>query len=82
MRISIATIKAVYNCGVMMTLREAGDVVRAAAPLYRDGMLTWPALIAACRVLYLGYDKYSPLTKANLMREARYVLRAGEAASA
>jgi hypothetical protein len=82
MRFSIATIKAVRGCGVPMTLLEARDVVRAAAPLYRNGRLTWSALQAACRVLYAGYDDYRPESKAFLQREARHVLRAGEAASA
>lgn len=62
------------------TTEEAEGLVVAVAHLYRDGQLTWKALIAACRFLYGGYDVYRPATKANLLREARGILRLAETA--
>jgi hypothetical protein len=76
------TIRALHNSGVPMTLDEARELAKQVPPLYRDGRLTWTALITACRILYRGYDRYSAQGKANLLPEARHVLRVGELADA
>ena len=76
-------VQAMCNCGVVMVWpHEATAVARTALPLFRDGHLTWPALIAACRIFYRGYDQYRPQSKAFLLLEARFILKAAETALA
>lgn len=60
----------------LVSHHEVDQLRTQALPLYRHGRVTWPALIAACRILYVGYDHYRPNTKANLLLEARGLLDA------
>lgn len=71
----LAVAKSIHISGIP----EALDLLRTVEPFYQDGLITWKALIAACRFLYAGYDQFSPATKANLLHEARRILYLAEA---
>jgi hypothetical protein len=81
-RMTWYAIRAILSCGEPVWRREATAVAENALPLYRDGRCTWPALVAACRALYMDYDAYRPELKAYLLPKARLVLKAVEAAIA
>lgn len=57
---------------------EAARLVHTVAPHYRNGRLTPIGLLAACRLLYAGFDRYEIGTQAALAREARAILVLGE----
>lgn len=77
-----AVIDAVASSPNILDRDEAEQLVRLVAPHYRDGRLPTDALMAACRYLYDGFDRYQHTTQAALQREARTILRLGEDASA
>lgn len=72
------TIDAVANSINILDRDEADRLVHTIAPHYRDGRLTSTGLLAACRLLYAGFDRYDIWTKAALVREAQAILRLGE----
>lgn len=76
------TIDAVASSVNILDRDEADRLVHTVAPHYRDGRLTSTGLRAACRLLYVGFDRYDIWTKAALAREARAILRLGENAHA
>jgi hypothetical protein len=78
MNVTIPRVRAVAKSIHISGIPEAAGLLRAVEPFYQDGLITWKALIAACRFLYAGYDLYSPLTKANLLHEARRILYLAE----
>lgn len=82
MIIAPSTIRAVAASPHIHEHSDAQQLVHTAAPLYRNGNITWSALIAACRLLYQGYDDYRPATKSDLLLEARNILRLGESTAA
>lgn len=57
---------------------EAARLVHIVAPHYRNGRLPPTGLLAACRLLYAGFDRYEIGTKVALVREARTILALGE----
>ena len=78
MIVTIPRIRAVAASIHIRGIPEAADLLRTVEPFYRDGQLTWKALTVACRFLYAGYDQFRPQTKANLLAEARSILRLAE----
>jgi hypothetical protein len=76
------TIDAVASSVNILDRDEADRLVHTVAPHYRDGRLTSTGLLAACRLLYAGFNRYDIWTKAALAREARAILRLGENAHA
>ncbi|OLF08569.1 hypothetical protein [Actinophytocola xanthii] len=50
----------------------------AVAPHYRNGRLTPTGMLAACRLLYAGFDRYEIEIRGALAREARAILALGE----
>jgi hypothetical protein len=60
---------------------EAESLVALVAPLCPEGRITPAAELAACRFLYAGYDGYSESSKAQLLQEARSILRLTETAA-
>ena len=75
------TIDAIAASVNILDRDEAARLVHTVVPHYRNGRLTSTGLLAACRLLYSGFDRYSLWTKAALVREARAILRLGDTAT-
>lgn len=72
------TIDAVASSINIIDRDEAARLVHTVAPHYRNGRLNPTGLLAACRLLYAGFDRYAIGTKAALVREVRAILALGE----
>lgn len=75
------TINAIATSVNILDRDEATRLVHTVVPHYRNGRLTSTGLLAACRMLYAGFDRYPLWTKAALLREARTILQLGDNAS-
>jgi hypothetical protein len=75
------TIDAIAASVNILDRDEAARLVHTVVPHYRNGRLTSTGLLAACRLLYTGFDRYPLWTKAALLREARAILQLGDTAA-
>jgi hypothetical protein len=71
-------IDAIATSANILDRDEAARLVHTVVPHYREGRLTSTGVLAACRLLYPGFDRYSLWTKAGLVREARAILQLGD----